>query len=62
MKLREVLKWAPVIHAVSVKLEQAEADGVVTYGEAVNIAASAAHEVLIASGLEHKPLLKPDEK
>lgn len=56
MNVRDILKWAPVVHSIGEAVGQASDDGTVTYKEAIDIASKAAHEAVETIGIADDPV------
>lgn len=58
MRLVKMMRWLPVAHAVAEAVETANKDGKVTYSEAIDVAADAAHAVVDKLGVADKPIIE----
>ena len=58
MGLMKMMGWLPVLHEVATAIDKANADGKITYAEAVAIAAGAAQNALAKLGIADKALVE----
>lgn len=61
MRLVKMMRWLPVAHAVAEAVETANKDGKVTYSEAIDVAADAAHAVVDKLGVADKAIVDDDD-
>lgn len=61
MGIVKMMRWLPVAHAIAEGVEKANADGKVTYAEAIDVAADAAHACVDKLGIADKAIVEDAE-